>query len=151
MYLTQGLSSAGTHHATPPSGPSRPPEPSVPVAYVRASHHHPGRAYRGGRPTRLLGLLRTSALAAFAVGLTWAQSNLAIAAPHVPNDLDTVLPLVEQTYTYLHHNPELGKKEFKAHDFIEARLRELGYRVLFLPQLSRPPSSRSWIPADQDP
>lgn len=47
----------------------------------------------------------------------------------VPDDIDAVLPLVTQAYTYLHENPELGKQEQKAHEYIESHLRQLGYRV----------------------
>jgi amidohydrolase len=42
-------------------------------------------------------------------------------------DVADAIPLVTQSYVYLHENPELGKKEFKAHDFILTQLKTLGY------------------------
>ncbi|RWE07694.1 MAG: amidohydrolase [Mesorhizobium sp.] len=41
-------------------------------------------------------------------------------------DLDSVLPTVRATYSYLHENPELGKAETKAHDFLLERLEAIG-------------------------
>jgi amidohydrolase len=37
------------------------------------------------------------------------------------------LPVVQRAYEFLHTNPELGKKEFKAHDFLLGQLRALGF------------------------
>ncbi len=41
-------------------------------------------------------------------------------------DISNVLPTVNATYAYLHENPELGKTETKAHDFITDRLKSIG-------------------------
>lgn len=39
-------------------------------------------------------------------------------------------PISKDAYVFLHSNPELGKKEFKAHDYITAKLTSLGYTDL---------------------
>ncbi len=65
--------------------------------------------------------IKTAALAAF----------LALAAPVNAQDIRTAiseaLPVARETYTYLHTNPELGKKELLAHAYIEAKLKSLGF------------------------
>jgi amidohydrolase len=43
------------------------------------------------------------------------------------DEIAGVLPVTMETYTYLHENPELGKNERKAHDFIGARLKAIGF------------------------
>jgi amidohydrolase len=42
-------------------------------------------------------------------------------------EIDAALPVVLESYTFLHENPELGKKEFRAHDFILTHLKALGF------------------------
>ncbi len=59
-----------------------------------------------------------------------APLALMVQAAHatpLDDKVDGALPLVREAYTYLHQNPELGKKEFKAHDFLKAKLQGLGY------------------------
>jgi len=41
--------------------------------------------------------------------------------------IEAILPRVSEAYEYLHRNPELGKKEFKAHDFLKSKLTAIGY------------------------
>ncbi|ATQ42396.1 M20 metallopeptidase family protein [Caulobacter mirabilis] len=41
--------------------------------------------------------------------------------------VDKALPVAREAYQFLHRNPELGKKEFKAHDYLVSRLKALGY------------------------
>src|SRR5688500_8250048 len=40
-------------------------------------------------------------------------------------EIGAVLPTVQETDTYLHENPELGKAETKAYDFISGRLKAI--------------------------
>jgi amidohydrolase len=62
----------------------------------------------------------------FAVVALLAHPTLS-SAKDLSADVADALPLVTQTYTYLHEDPELGKKEFKAHDFLLAQLKTLGF------------------------
>ena len=52
----------------------------------------------------------------------WTQD-----APTVSAAADRILAVTRDTYAYLHANPELGKKETKAHDYLLTKLRALGY------------------------
>lgn len=54
------------------------------------------------------------------------QSQIAHAGD-LQTDVQAALPIVTEAYTYLHRNPELGKKEVKAHDVLAKRLQALGY------------------------
>lgn len=60
-----------------------------------------------------------------------AAALLAGAAPAVAQDFSaavaTAVPVTRDAYAYLHTNPELGMKEQKAHDYVLARLRSLGF------------------------
>jgi len=134
MQIPQGLCLARSSRATSLGLPSAAPAPRLRV-YFSPPHQRRRHLEINKRPMSRLG---TSSLTFFATLLACTQSIAASAAAlHVPNDVGSVLPIIQQTYTYLHHNPELGKKEFKAHEFIEARLRELGYRD-FVPSTSVP-------------
>jgi amidohydrolase len=48
-------------------------------------------------------------------------------AETLPAAVQAALPSTHDAYVFLHQNPELGKKEFKAHNYIAARLKALGY------------------------
>ncbi len=63
------------------------------------------------------------AISALMMGLAVAPVN----AKPLKDEVTATLPLVMEAYTYLHQNPELGKKEFKAHDYLKAHLQALGY------------------------
>lgn len=56
---------------------------------------------------------------------------LLLATPAQAQDLRSAVaaaqPIARDAYAYLHANPELGMKEQKAHDYIAAKLRELGF------------------------
>jgi amidohydrolase len=66
---------------------------------------------------------------------------LSIAAPAQSQDVGAAisgaLPVAQDTYTYLHTNPELGKKEVLAHAYIEKKLRALGF-TQFVTSVSAP-------------
>jgi amidohydrolase len=62
--------------------------------------------------------------------LMFLQCDKTSLADGIDGDVQPFLPVVMQAYDYLHRNPELGKQEFKAHKYIEAQLRQLGYSQL---------------------
>jgi len=62
--------------------------------------------------------------------LLFLQCDTPSLADGIDGDVQPFLPVVMQAYDYLHRNPELGKQEFKAHKYIEAQLRQLGYSLL---------------------
>ncbi|MBX9846329.1 MAG: amidohydrolase [Xanthobacteraceae bacterium] len=52
---------------------------------------------------------------------------LGAAAKDLDEEVRSVSSIVNDAYDYLHQNPELGKREFKAHAYIKAALQKLGY------------------------
>jgi amidohydrolase len=53
-------------------------------------------------------------------------------AKELSAEIADAMPIVTETFTYLHENPELGKQEFKAHDFILQHLKALGFEQFVL-------------------
>lgn len=67
---------------------------------------------------------------ALVAGLWWAVLvgwGADCGAAELADDVRRTMPTVTEAYEFLHQNPELGKQEFKAHEFIEARLRRIGF------------------------
>ncbi|WP_168333826.1 M20 metallopeptidase family protein [Rhizobium anhuiense] len=58
--------------------------------------------------------------------LLFSLFNSSTTAVEQPQKVDAVLAVTRQAYVYLHEHPELGKKEFKAHDYLVAQLAALG-------------------------
>ncbi|HEX4736706.1 MAG TPA: M20 family metallopeptidase [Allosphingosinicella sp.] len=77
-------------------------------------------------------LLATAVLVATPSDPTFSQP-----APTVAAAADQVLGVTRDAYDYLHRNPELGKKEVKAHDYLTAKLKALGF-TNFAPSPSLP-------------
>jgi len=48
-------------------------------------------------------------------------------AADLPSSLARTTEIVQDAYTFLHENPELGKKELKAHDYLLDALKRLGF------------------------
>jgi len=61
---------------------------------------------------------------AFGLLLAFAASTF---AQDVRTAITVALPVARHAYSYLHTNPELGKKEFLAQTYIETRLRAAGF------------------------
>lgn len=65
--------------------------------------------------------------------LAGAMLTIAAATPARPATsglsaaIDEALPVARDAYVFLHTNPELGKKEVKAHAYLTERLRSFGY------------------------
>ena len=78
----------------------------------------------------------TSCILPIALLLSLVAGRTAVATG-IEDDVVPFLPVVMQTYDFLHRHPELGKQELKAHEYIEARLHELGYTI-FVPSKSVP-------------
>jgi amidohydrolase len=65
-------------------------------------------------------------LAMVSIMLAFFVSGASLAS-NLETDVQTSLPIVNRAYDYLHRNPELGKKESKAHDYLIGELRQFGY------------------------
>jgi amidohydrolase len=74
-----------------------------------------------------MGCLAFSRLLAFSFALViWIGAPSADAGD-LNGALQAASGVVREAYTFLHENPELGKKEFKAHAYIEDKLKALGF------------------------
>ncbi len=60
-------------------------------------------------------------------GVLLALAPVLASAADFQTEVAAQLPLVRDAYTFLHQNPELGKQEFKAHDYLLGKLRGLGF------------------------
>lgn len=69
----------------------------------------------------------------YRAALAGAMLTVAAATPARPAAsglraaIDEALPVTRDAYVFLHTNPELGKKEVKAHDYLTERLKSFGY------------------------
>src|SRR3569623_1332460 len=67
------------------------------------------------------------ALLAGAMLMATAAAPARPAASGLNAAIDEALPVARAAYAFLHTNPELGKKEVKAHAYLTERLRAFGY------------------------
>jgi len=58
-------------------------------------------------------------------------------AADLAESVAAALPRVTEAYEYLHRYPEIGKKEFKAHEFLKGKLMAMGYTE-FVPSVRAP-------------
>ena len=72
------------------------------------------------RPATYTKLLASLLLAVAALGSQASAASVSDAA-------DQALPITRDAYIFLHTNPELGKDVVKAHDYLTAKLKSLGY------------------------
>jgi hypothetical protein len=64
---------------------------------------------------------------AFCLGLAAWLAHPPARAADLPSSLASATATMQGAYTFLHENPELGKKEFKAHDYLIDALKGLGF------------------------
>lgn len=68
---------------------------------------------------------RCNAAALIAAVLLWVPASGR--AGDLTGEISIAMPRVQAAYKFMHENPELGKKEVKAHDYLVDQLRQLGY------------------------
>jgi amidohydrolase len=64
---------------------------------------------------------------ALAIAFLLALYGGTLRAASVDEEVLTVLPVVQEAYTFLHEHPELGKQEFQAQAFLRSHLEEMGF------------------------
>ena len=76
-------------------------------------------------------------LAAKSIGLVALLVFTSARAADLSTAINSAMDPVRNAYTFLHENPELGKKEFKAQAFLQDALRQLGFTE-FVPSKEAP-------------
>lgn len=84
-------------------------------------------------------MTRASVAMRYLLGMVCActiPAQIEAASPSRAAAIAQALPITQAAYQYLHANPETGKKEFKAHDYIANALKQLGFtQFLTVPAL----------------